>query len=181
MKWMIASDIHGSAKYCRAMLARFDAEGAQRLLLLGDLLYHGPRNDLPEEYQPKEVIALLNARRERLLCVRGNCEAEVDQMVLSFPVMADYAVIPMEGRVLYATHGHHACEDAPPPLCPGDILLCGHTHIPRCAEHEGFVYMNPGSVSLPKGGSERSYMIYENGRFAWKRLLDGTVYQEYSI
>ena len=117
MKWMIASDIHGSAKYCRAMLARFDAEGAQRLLLLGDLLYHGPRNDLPEEYQPKEVIALLNARRERLLCVRGNCEAEVDQMVLSFPVMADYAVIPMEGRVLYATHGHHACEAAPPPLC----------------------------------------------------------------
>ena len=115
------------------------------------------------------------------LCVRGNCEAEVDQMVLSFPVMADYAVIPMEGRVLYATHGHHACEDAPPPLCPGDILLCGHTHIPRCAEHEGFVYMNPGSISLPKAGSERSYMVYENGRFAWKRLEDGTVYQEYSI
>ena len=181
MKWMIASDIHGSAKYCRAMLVRFDEEGAERLLLLGDLLYHGPRNDLPEEYAPKTVIALLNERRERLLCVRGNCEAEVDQMVLNFPVLSDYAVLPLGDRVIYATHGHHGSEQTPPPLCPGDILLCGHTHVPSCRDHGDFLYLNPGSVSIPKNGSRHSYMTLENGELLWKDVETGEVWDRHTL
>ena len=170
---MIASDIHGSALYCRQMLNRYDAEKADRLILLGDLLYHGPRNDLPEEYAPKEVIGLLNARAADILCVRGNCEAEVDQMVLSFPVMADYALFPIGKNLIYITHGHHAGVDNPPPLKEGDILLHGHTHVPACEEHPGFVYLNPGSAALPKEGSPHSYLIMEDGLFLFKRLEDG--------
>ena len=181
MKWMIASDIHGSAKYCRAMLVRFDEEGAERLLLLGDLLYHGPRNDLPEEYAPKTVIALLNERRTKLLCVRGNCEAEVDQMVLDFPVLSDYAVLPLGDRVIYATHGHHGSEQTPPPLCPGDILLCGHTHVPACRDHGNFLYLNPGSVSIPKNGSRHSYMTLENGELLWKDVETGEVWDRHTL
>ncbi len=176
MKLLIASDIHGSAKYCRMLLDRFVAEKADRMLLLGDILYHGPRNDLPEEYDPKAVIAMLNPLRERLLCVRGNCDTEVDQMVLNFPIMSDYALITAGGRAVYATHGHHGSEQAPPPLCEDDILLCGHTHVPKCTVHEGFVYLNPGSVSIPKESSCHSYMTLEDGEFLWKDMASGEVY-----
>ncbi|MCM1045345.1 MAG: phosphodiesterase [Candidatus Gastranaerophilales bacterium] len=170
MKWLIASDIHGSAYYCNKLLEAYDREGADRMLLLGDLLYHGPRNDLPEGYAPKEVIRLLNERREQIVCVRGNCEAEVDQMVLQFPVMADYCILCVEDRVIYATHGHLWGEDDPPAFLSGDILLCGHTHIPGFVEHEGYLYMNPGSVSLPKEGSYHGYMTLYGGLFEWKDL-----------
>ena len=170
MKWMIASDIHGSAYYCRKLVEAYKREKAERLLLLGDILYHGPRNDLPKEYQPKEVIKLLNAHRQDILCVRGNCDTEVDQMVLEFPIMADYCVIADEKRVIYATHGHHFHEENLPPLHKGDILLCGHTHVPKCTEHQDYIYMNPGSVSIPKEESWHGYMIYENGIFCWKDL-----------
>lgn len=173
MKWMIASDIHGSAYYCRKLLEAYAREGADRLLLLGDLLYHGPRNDLPKEYAPKEVISLLNAHRQDILCVRGNCEAEVDQMVLEFPVMADYCLIADGKRLIYATHGHLFNEEHLPPLHKGDILLCGHTHVPKCTEHEEYIYMNPGSVSIPKEDSWHGYMILKDGRFFWKDL-EGT-------
>lgn len=178
MKWMIASDIHGSALYCSEMLGRYREEGADRLLLLGDLLYHGPRNDLPEGYAPKEVIEQLNRAADELVCVRGNCEAEVDQMVLRFPVMAEYALLPVGKRLIYLTHGHHACETAPPPLKKGDILLCGHTHVPKCTPHESFIYLNPGSVSIPKEDSCRSYMTFDGERFLWKCLDDGKVYMD---
>ena len=181
LKWMIASDIHGSALYCRQLLERFDAEKADRLLLLGDLLYHGPRNDLPQGYAPKEVIELLNARRNVLLCVRGNCDTEVDQMVLEFPILADYAVLPLNDRLLYATHGHHWNDKTPPPLCPGDLLLCGHTHIPACDEHTHFTYLNPGSVSIPKQNSPHSYMMLEDDTFVWKRLEDGSEYRRWTL
>jgi len=181
MKLMIASDIHGSAKFCRLLLERFDAEGADRLLLLGDILYHGPRNDLPEEYDPKAVSAMLNERRDVILCVRGNCEAEVDQMVLEFPIMSDYALFTAGSRALYATHGHHGSEQTPPPLCKGDILLCGHTHVPKCTDHEGFVYMNPGSVSIPKEGSCHGYMTLEDGLFLWKDVENGADYMSYKV
>lgn len=178
MKWMIASDIHGSAYYCKQLLEAFDREGADRLLLLGDLLYHGPRNDLPKDYAPKEVISLLNGRRQKLLCVRGNCDTEVDQMVLDFPILADYAVLSVDGLEIYVTHGHKYTEQTPPPLCDGSILLCGHTHIPKCEKHENFIYMNPGSVSIPKENSPHSYMILEQGTFLWKDL-NGAEYMRY--
>jgi putative phosphoesterase len=176
MRWMIASDIHGSASCCRQMFVRFEAEKADRLLILGDLLYHGPRNDLPDEYAPKEVIKMLNEHKERILAIRGNCEAEVDQMVLDFPVMADYAVLPVGRHILYATHGHHLNEKTPPPLMEGDILMNGHTHVPKCTKHERYIYMNPGSVSIPKEMSPKSYMIWEGDLFEWKELRDGAVY-----
>ena len=180
MKLMIASDLHGSAKYTRLLLRRFEEEGADRLLLLGDLLYHGPRNDLPEDYAPKEVLALLNGVRTKLLCVRGNCDAEVDQMVLEFPILAEYALLEVEGRVLFATHGHKYGPDNLPPLCPGDILLSGHTHVPVCREAEGILLMNPGSASMPKEGSAAGYMTLERGVFTWKDF-DGAVVREYRL
>ena len=175
-KLMIASDIHGSAYYCRKMLEAFDREQADRLLLLGDILYHGPRNDLPKEYAPKEVIKMLNERKTKIFCVRGNCDTEVDQMVLEFPILADYAVFPAADRLIYATHGHHFHMNQLPPLQPGDILLHGHTHIPAWEPFgDGNLYLNPGSVSIPKAESEHSYMLLQDGKVIWT-TLEGTAY-----
>ena len=182
MKWMIASDLHGSAYYCRQMLEAFTREGADRLFLLGDLLYHGPRNDLPREYAPKEVIPLLNGVKEKLLCVRGNCDAEVDQMVLEFPVLADYAVLPVGQRLIYATHGHIYNVKNLPPLTSGDVLLHGHTHIPAWTEFgQGNLYLNPGSVSIPKENSPHSYMTLEGNTMQWKELESGEVYHSLTL
>ena len=174
---MIASDIHGSAYYCRRLIERYREEKANRMLLLGDILYHGPRNDLPEEYAPKKVIELLNSMRDEILCIRGNCDSEVDQMVLTFPILADYAILDLGHRIVYATHGHIFHENHLPPLCRGDILLHGHTHIPKCVEHDTFVYLNPGSVSLPKEGSYHGYMTLENNTFIWKTIEGETMHQ----
>ena len=182
MKWMIASDLHGSAYYCRKMLEAFEREGADRLFLLGDLLYHGPRNDLPREYAPKEVIPLLNEKKEKLLCVRGNCDAEVDQMVLEFPVMADYAVLPVGRRLIYATHGHIYHVKNLPPLAPGDVLLHGHTHVPAWTKFgQGNLYLNPGSVSIPKENSPHSYMTLEENTMQWKELESSAVFHELTL
>ena len=182
MKWMIASDLHGSAYYCRKMLEALEREGADRLFLLGDLLYHGPRNDLPREYAPKEVIPLLNGKKEKLLCVRGNCDAEVDQMVLEFPVMADYAVLPVGQRLIYATHGHIYHVKNLPPLAPGDVLLHGHTHVPAWTEFgQGNLYLNPGSVSIPKENSPHSYMTLEGNTMQWKELESSAVFHELTL
>lgn len=182
MKWMIASDLHGSAYYCRKMLEAFEREGADRLFLLGDLLYHGPRNDLPREYAPKEVIPLLNGKKEKLLCVRGNCDAEVDQMVLEFPVLTDYAVLPVGQRLIYATHGHIYHVKNLPPLAPGDVLLHGHTHVPAWTEFgQGNLYLNPGSVSIPKENSPHSYMTLEGNTMQWKELESGAVFHELTL
>ena len=187
MKLMIASDIHGSAMYCGQMLQAYEREGADRLLLLGDILYHGPRNDLPEGYAPKEVIAMLNPMKKNLLCVRGNCDTEVDQMVLEFPIMSEYCFLELpcasmseknggqQTITIFATHGHVYNLHHLPPLKAGDILMNGHTHVPSCDEimdmNGGkYWYLNPGSVSMPKEGSAHSYMICENGIFTWKNL-----------
>ena len=173
MKWMIASDLHGSAYYCRKMLEAFEREGADRLFLLGDLLYHGP---------PKEVIPLLNGKKEKLLCVRGNCDAEVDQMVLEFPVLADYAVLPVGQRLIYATHGHIYHVKNLPPLAPGDVLLHGHTHVPAWTEFgQGNLYLNPGSVSIPKENSPHSYMTLEGNTMQWKELESSAVFHELTL
>ena len=182
MKWMIASDLHGSAYYCRKMLEAFEREGTDRLFLLGDLLYHGPRNDLPQEYAPKEVIPLLNGKKEKLLCVRGNCDAEVDQMVLEFPVLADYAVLPVGRRLIYATHAHIYHVKNLPPLAPGDVLLHGHTHVPAWTEFgQGNLYLNPGSVSIPKENSPHSYMTLEENTMQWKELESSAVFHELAL
>ena len=159
MKLMIASDLHGSAYYTRLLLTAMDREQPDRLLLLGDLLYHGPRNDLPREYAPKQVIEMLNARKSQILCVRGNCEAEVDQMVLEFPVLSEFGVVFADGLTLYMLHGHKNLDI---PVLPGDILLCGHTHIPAVRKDGEHYYVNPGSVSIPKEGSCHGYMMLEN-------------------
>ncbi len=174
MKWLIASDIHGSAYWCEKLLEAYRAEGADRMLLLGDVLYHGPRNDLPQGYAPKQVIAMLNPMKREILCVRGNCEAEVDQMVLEFPVLADYAVLCEGAKMIYCTHGHVYNTGKLPPLQEGDVLLHGHTHIPAWEDQVSYRYLNPGSVSIPKEGSWHGYMLLENGVFTWKDF-DGKV------
>ena len=159
MKYLFASDIHGSAYYCRKLLEAYRQSGAGRLILLGDLLYHGPRNDLPKEYAPKEVIAMLNGYKQEICTVRGNCEAEVDQMVLEFPVLSEFGVVFADELTLYMLHGH---KNLDLPVLPGDILLCGHTHVPAVRKDGEHYYVNPGSVSIPKEGSCHGYMMLEN-------------------
>ena len=178
MKYMIASDIHGSAKYCREMLEAYKKEQPDKLILLGDILYHGPRNDLPAEYAPKEVIAMLNPLAGELLCVRGNCEAEVDQMVLDFPVLADYAVFYVGGKMIFATHGHLYGEKNPPKLHGDDVLLCGHTHVPAHTQYENYRYINPGSVSIPKENSPHAYMVITEEEILYKTLAGETYRRE---
>lgn len=178
MKLFIASDLHGSAFYCDKMLENFEKETADNIILLGDILYHGPRNDLPFEYAPKKVCASLNAYADRILCVRGNCESEVDGMVLSFPVMAEYAVVFIDGRRIYLTHGHKINRENPLPFSQGDIVLLGHTHIPSCETENGVTFINPGSLSIPKENSPHSYMTYENSVFRWKKLENSEQYRE---
>ena len=164
MKLLIASDIHGSAFWCRKLLEAAEAESPDKLILLGDLLYHGPRNDLPQGYAPKEVIPMLSAWQEKILAVRGNCEAEVDQMVLPFPCMADYALLEADGITFYLTHGHLWNPDRLPPLPAGTVFLSGHTHVKLDVTKDGIRCLNPGSVSIPKDGSN-SCMVYEDGTF----------------
>ena len=175
MKWFIASDIHGSAYYCEKLLDAFEKENAHKILLLGDILYHGPRNDLPKDYNPKKVIAMLNNLKSLILAVRGNCDTEVDQMVLEFPILADYAVIATDKRLIYATHGHNFNNSSLPPLMADDILLHGHTHVPAWEEYATHTYVNPGSVSIPKEGSPHSYLLLTDEGFTWKDL-DGETY-----
>ena len=165
MKYMFASDVHGSAYYCRKMLEAYRQSGAERLILLGDLLYHGPRNDLPQEYAPKQVIAMLNEYKNEIIAVRGNCEAEVDQMVLEFPVMADYAILVLNGLTFFATHGHLFNQDQMPPLKAGDILVHGHTHLLKAEKVNGHYILNPGSTSIPKGGNPATYAILDEQDF----------------
>ena len=165
MKLMFASDIHGSAYYCEKMLECSHREKAERLWILGDILYHGPRNDLPKEYAPKKVIAMLNEIKEEICAVRGTCDTEVDQMVLEFPVMADYAILVLNGLTFFATHGHLFNQDQMPPLKAGDILVHGHTHLLKAEKVNGHYILNPGSTSIPKGGNPATYAILDEQDF----------------
>ena len=175
MKLLIASDIHGDLESCELMLRAYREEKCDKLLLLGDILYHGPRNDLPKTYNPKAVISLLNEVREEIIAVRGNCDTEVDQMVLSLPILADYAYLELDGLFVLATHGHRFNTASLPPMKKGEILLHGHTHVLKCEEFgDENCYLNPGSVSLPKEGNPRTYMIYENRTFTVKDF-DGAI------
>ena len=180
MKIMIASDLHGSEIYCKKLLEVMKQEQADKLLLLGDLLYHGSRNPLPEGYNPQAVAEMLNAHKQQILCVRGNCDSEVDQMLLEFPIMAEYCILSAGRRMLFATHGHTYHENHLPMLQTGDVLLHGHTHIPALADRGDYIYANPGSVTLPKGGSARSYLVLEDTMFTLK-TLQGDVLAQLSL
>ena len=171
MKLLIASDIHGSAYWCGRLMEAVEEFDPDHLILLGDLLYHGPRNDLPEGYAPKQVIPMLSKYAEKIIAVRGNCEAEVDQMVLPFPCMADFSQLLLDGKVLYLTHGHHRNPEDLPPLKEGSVFLSGHTHVKLDEVRKGIRCLNPGSVSIPKDGSH-SCLMYENGTFSFKILED---------
>ena len=180
MKWFIASDIHGSEYYCKKLMKQFKEEKADRILFLGDILYHGPRNDLPKEYNPKNVITLLNKYSDKIISVRGNCDTEVDQMMLDFPVLQEYTIITDEDIIIFATHGHIYNENNPPGFVKNNIFLYGHTHIPCCTNQNHITYINPGSVSMPKENSHNGYITYESGEFKWKDL-DGNIMNYLSI
>ena len=169
MKFVIASDIHGSYFWCAKLVEVIEEVKPDKILLLGDILYHGPRNDLPRDYAPKQVIPLLSQYRDLILCVRGNCEAEVDQMVLPFPCMADCALVSADGLTLYLTHGHHRSPDNLPPLAEGSVFLSGHTHVKLDELKNGIRCLNPGSVSIPKDGTN-SCIVYEDGKFTFRIL-----------
>ena len=181
MKLLFASDLHGSGYWADRLLEIYNAEAPDKLILLGDLLYHGPRNDLPQGYAPKHVFAVLNGLKGQILAVRGNCEAEVDQMVLEFPVMADYAALWLEGRMVFLTHGHLFNEEHLPPLGEGDVLIHGHTHVRVAADRGRYFFLNPGSIALPKGDGIHSYMVYEDGVFTTKNAQDGSALETLSI
>jgi len=165
MKYMVVSDIHGSAYYCGKMAEIFKISGADRLLLLGDLLYHGPRNDFPKDYEPQAVVAILNDLKKYIYCVRGNCDSEVDQMLLEFPIMSDYCVLSLSKRAVFATHGHIFNKDNMPPIQSGDVILHGHTHVLEAEKFKDCYILNPGSISIPKGGNSETYGMLTDEEF----------------
>lgn len=180
MKLLIASDIHGDIDSMNEVVRAYEAHGADKIVLLGDLLYHGPRNDLPKGYNPKAVIEVLNKNRDNILTVRGNCDTEVDQMVLSFPILADYAFLSLDGLTVFMTHGHRHNTATPPQLKTGDILLHGHTHVLKCEEFgNNNYYINPGSISLPKENNPKTYIVYENRTFTCYDLEGNVIFEKF--
>lgn len=180
MKLMFASDIHGSALWCEKMLSVYEREKPEKLCLLGDILYHGPRNDLPEGHDPKEVIRLLNPLKNRLICVRGNCDTEVDQMVLDFPILAEYALLYTDSHEMFITHGHHHDPHNLPPLPAGAVMINGHTHIPKAEFVNEIHCLNCGSAALPKENTPHCCLVYENDVFTWLNICGETI-MEYKL
>ncbi|OWA36836.1 YfcE family phosphodiesterase [Saccharibacillus sp. O16] len=177
-KLAIISDIHGSAAGLHRALEQVDREGAERILLLGDLLYHGPRNPLPEGYDPQEVARMLNERKAQIVgAVRGNCDAEVDQMLIDFSIMGEYAIVLHEERKLFVTHGHHHSMDHLPELLEGDVFMQGHTHVPVAERRAGLYLFNPGSVSLPKDGYPASYGLLDDAGLTVKGMEGSSILQ----
>ena len=177
MKLLIASDLHGSDYYVNQLCLRLAEENPERLVLLGDLLYHGPRNDLPRGYDTKTCADRLNALTPPPIAIRGNCDGEVDQMVLSFPMLSEFGVLFADGFSLFLTHGHHL-DEAVARLHPGDVLLYGHTHMPDFTRTDGITLVNPGSVSIPKSGSRHSYLVFDGGALRWKDVETGETWRE---
>lgn len=180
MKWLIASDIHGSSYYCKKLVDNIEKEHPNRIILLGDTLYHGPRNDLPIEYNPQKVIEMLNRYADKIVGVRGNCDSEVDQMVLNFPMMSDYLLLDFSNKIICLTHGHIYNPINLLPMSSISVLLCGHTHIQACEQLDGYIYMNSGSISIPKEDGYHGFMVIENNVFKWKDL-DGIVKNEFTL
>ena len=177
MKWMVASDIHGSGYWCEKLVEAFAREGADKLLLLGDILYHGPRNPLPEGHDPQRCAALLGEMKEKVVSVRGNCDAAIDQVMLSFPAMADYLLLDLGEKLVFATHGDQWGEENPPAMAKGGVLLTGHTHVSACVDHGDFLYLNPGSAALPKDEGHHGYLLLDKDGTVFCEM-DGTVYRK---
>lgn len=177
MKLMIASDIHGSAYYCEKMLELFKKESADKLLLLGDLLYHGARNALPRDYSTLKTAEMLNSVKENILCIKGNCDSEVDKLVLEFPVEADFAYFNVGGRNAVAAHGHKT----PAYLKKDDLLFNGHFHVPAYEARESCVYINCGSVSVPKENSPHSCLVLTDSELLWKDIKTGETFMAKSV
>ncbi len=177
MKLFIASDIHGSAAYCKRILDAYEKEHADRLILLGDTLYHGPRNPQPEKYCPADVAKMLTAYKEKIIYVKGNCDSEVDQCVLPFPIMSGYAEVLIDGLRIVLSHGHLAA----PPMSAGDVYITGHTHVQLNVDEDGVRHLNPGSPSLPKEYSKRAYIVYENRTFTFKTLNNGKEFDSVTV
>lgn len=180
MKIFFMSDIHGSLYYAKKALESFEKEEAEYIVILGDELYHGARNSLPKEYNPKEVARLLNRYAGKIVAVRGNCDSEVDEMVLDFPIMSSYSTILCNGRRLFLTHGHIYNEDRLPLLCDGDVLIYGHTHIPKAEKKDHIFIVNPGSVALPKENAPNTYAVLEDGVFTIKDLY-GNIFTQMEV
>ncbi len=180
MKYLIASDIHGSEYYAEKLFSAYKAEKADRMILLGDILYHGPRNDLPKGYLPARVASILNSLKNEIFAVKGNCDSEVDQMVLEFPIMAEYMLMEYNSHIIFVTHGHKFNLDNLPPLKAGDVILHGHTHETVCKESDRITYINPGSVSIPKNNTNHSYIIFEDGIFTWK-TIEGEEFMKFDM
>lgn len=181
MKIFFISDIHGSIECLNKALEQFHKEGADYIAVLGDALYHGPRNDIPKNYAPKEVVEVLNKYRNKIIAVRGNCDSEVDQMLLNYPMMNDYTVILYNGKRLFLTHGHIYNKENLPNIQAGDILIHGHTHIPLAEKmHNGIILFNPGSITIPKENNKNSYGILEDNILKVKDL-HGNIIMDISI
>ncbi len=165
MKLLIAGDIHGSAHWAKELQKLYEKHQPDRLVLTGDLLYHGPRNPLPKEYDPAAVADILNELAPHITAVQGNCDSEVDQMMLSFPIMAKSALLYVDGTAMQLTHGHVYNEENPPLMAEGDVLICGHSHKGKLKKYKRFICANPGSLSLPKDG-RHSYLVFEDGVFS---------------
>ena len=182
MKYFVISDIHGSSYYLKKVLDEYHKDKYDKLIILGDILYHGPRNDLPEGYAPKECIAMLNHLKDEIEAVRGNCEAEVDQMVLEFPCMETFKTLKINDRKIYLTHGHvYNIDKLPEDFKENDVILHGHTHIPTWTEFgKNNLCLNPGSITIPKNGSKHSYMIIEGNEVKWLGINEG-IYHRISL
>ena len=180
MKIFFISDIHGSLYYLEKALERYKEEAANYIVLLGDALYHGPRNPLPEKYNPQAVASLLNEYKDKIIAIRGNCDSEVDQMLIEYPMMADYSIILYDNRRLFLTHGHIYNEDNLPNLSKNDVLIHGHSHVPVAKKHNEIYVLNPGSITLPKENNPNSYAILEDNLFQIKDL-EGTVIKEIKL
>lgn len=175
MKYMLISDIHGSASALKRALAFYETFGCDRLMILGDILYHGPRNPLPEGHDPQGVVALLNPMKDQILAVRGNCEAEVDQMMLEFPCMGDYLLIEDSDISFFATHGHIYNPGKMPSIRNGSVFLYGHTHIWQLEKNADITFCNTGSISLPKQNNPPTFVIYDNGEISVFDLTSGNI------
>lgn len=181
MKLMFISDLHGSAYYAGKLKEIYDREKPDNVVSVGDLLYHGPRNDFPADYDTKKVTAILNSMKNKIIAVRGNCDSEVDQMVLEFPIMADYIVVNADGKSIFVTHGHLFDPDNLPSLAENSVFVSGHIHIPVAEMKNGALILNPGSASLPKEGNPPSYMLYENGEFKIIAIETGEILKSAKI